>query len=102
MKLLYLAHAITQPTEQGFWDAHYDDVCMLASELVRRGFIPIVPTRFSEVEYSQALEIDRKLIRLCDGVVVHQSDFYSEGVEKEIAYAKACEIPVYSSLDEIS
>lgn len=102
--IVYLAHAITAPLMDSklSWLEHKDDVARVAHEIAIRGCVPIVPEMLGEIEWSEALRLDKRLISVADAIFVHDSSWSSHGVDQEIEWGHERGILVTMDLEELS
>lgn len=104
--IVYLCHAITGPLLSGgpnhaTWINHRESVHQDAIELSRFGLVPIVPEALDpNIEHSEALRLDRSLVACADALYIHQSIYYSKGVEMEKEMAAEFGLPIYYEINQ--
>ena len=96
---------ISGPYTLGDVEANVNRAIKVANELAVRGYVPFVPHLFHfwdglyHHEYDFWTKLDLVWLRSCDCVV--RLDGESPGADMETKQAKAWQIPVYNSLDEL-
>lgn len=102
--IVYLAHAISAPLKAGgkVWEDHRDSVHQDAMQLARMGMVPIVPQDLDpNMDWEEALRLDRSLIEASDGIFVHTSDYPSTGVALEITWGNELGLVVSDDMEEL-
>lgn len=104
-KIVYLAHAISGPRRAGWdvWENHIRSVAKLCQDAADLGFAMIVPQALNpDIAHHEAMRLDYSLVKAADILLVHQSDWHSQGVDMEIKWALELGMPCARSLEELS
>lgn len=96
MKKIFIAGAITNNPD------YKDQFRTAATSLSRLGFIPLNPTLLPEnLPYDDYFPVTFAMIDICDMVYVIPNSTESEGVKKELEYAKQKDKTILFTEEEI-